>query len=153
MSNRFNVIQSHLCVDSPEPFSEKNVFEAIEFLKSECKKNKSKYVEGIKMYELKDDSDAFPQKTQEHKPMTKWEKFAKEKGIKPVKKTKRVWNEDTKAWEFRFGSNTIQNMKLREGIVEGKKSVNQLKREKKERVAKNKKQMLKNKERVTQSKK
>lgn len=80
--------------------------------------------------------------------MTRWEKFAKDKGIKSAKKGRRVWNEETKEWEYRYGSNSIQNQKLREGIVEGKKSVSQLKKEKKERAEKNKKAMLKNKERA-----
>ncbi|OQS53581.1 hypothetical protein EHP00_1375 [Ecytonucleospora hepatopenaei] len=148
MSSHFKIIQSHLCVDTDEMFAEKVLFDAITNVKNEIKKNKSKYIEGVKIFETKNDSDAFPTIAVENKPMTRWEKFAKDKGIKSAKKGRRVWNEETKEWEYRYGSNSIQNQKLREGIVEGKKSVSQLKKEKKERAEKNKKAMLKNKERA-----
>ena len=39
----------------------------------------------------------------EAKPLTKWEKFAKEKGIKNVKKSRKVYNEETKDFMPAFG--------------------------------------------------
>ena len=153
MENKeISIVQSYLGLSSNKELTDKTFKDAMNFLKEQIRMNTSKYIEGCKVFDLKNDTHLFPQLKQEHKPMTKWEKFSKEKGLKPAKKSRRVWNEETKTWEFRYGGNSIQNQKLREGIVEGKKSVNQLKREKKARVEKNKKNMLKNRERALQQK-
>jgi len=43
---------------------------------------------------------------------TRWEKFAKEKGIKHKKKSSRIWDETTKEWRPRWGMNRINDPKL-----------------------------------------
>jgi hypothetical protein len=39
----------------------------------------------------------------ESKPQTRWEKFAESKGIKKTKKSRKVWDDERKAWVPRFG--------------------------------------------------
>jgi len=44
--------------------------------------------------------------------MTKWEKFAQEKGIKKVKKRSRmIWSEEVKDWVPRWGRNSAKHIK------------------------------------------
>jgi hypothetical protein len=43
----------------------------------------------------------------EAKPLTKWEKFAKEKGIKKTKKSRKVYDEQTKEYLPAFGYKVI----------------------------------------------
>lgn len=46
------------------------------------------------------------------KVMTKWEKFAQEKGIKKVKKRSRmIWSEEVKDWVPRWGRNSAKHIK------------------------------------------
>ena len=37
------------------------------------------------------------------RPLTKWEQFAKEKGIKKKQRNTKVWDEETKSWKFSWG--------------------------------------------------
>ena len=39
----------------------------------------------------------------EPKPETRWEKFAKEKGIKKRKRERMIWDKDTESWRPRYG--------------------------------------------------
>ena len=43
------------------------------------------------------------------KPLTKWEKFAKAKGIQKKKKDKMVWDEDFGEWRRRWGYKKANN--------------------------------------------
>jgi len=43
------------------------------------------------------------------KPMTKWEKFAKEKGIKKRKRSKLVYDEQTDEWKRRHGYDRVKD--------------------------------------------
>ncbi|KAE8668526.1 Ribosome bioproteinsis regulatory protein-like protein [Hibiscus syriacus] len=45
------------------------------------------------------------------KPPTKWEEFAKKKGIKKRKKDKVVWDEQTSTWKRRFGYDRVNDDK------------------------------------------
>ena len=51
------------------------------------------------------------------KPMTKWESYAKEKGIQKKKKEKLVWDEVAKEWKPRFGYHGI-NQKKEQWMIE-----------------------------------
>eukprot|EP00808_Paulinella_micropora_P024818 g80492.t1 len=84
------------------------------------------------------------------KPPTKWEKFAKLKGIQKRKRSKMVFDEASGDWKRRYGYDKA-NDESKEWIVEAKPgddgSVDpwtQMKQDKKARVAKNQKQQLKN---------
>lgn len=46
------------------------------------------------------------------RPESKWEKFAKKKGIVKKKKDSLVWDEEEKKWKPRFGYRGINHMKL-----------------------------------------
>ena len=48
------------------------------------------------------------QRIPDPKPETKWEKFAKEKGIKKTKKERMVWNEQTQQFAPRFGYKRVK---------------------------------------------
>jgi len=85
------------------------------------------------------------------KPPTKWEKFAKSKGIQHRKKDKLVWDDTSKDWKPQYGYRSASNNKKTDWLVEvpdnadpnvdylGKK-----KEEKKEKIAKNEYQRLRN---------
>jgi regulator of ribosome biosynthesis len=47
----------------------------------------------------------------EPKPETRWEKFAKEKGIKKRKRERMVWDKDTESWRPRYGYKRDGEMK------------------------------------------
>jgi Uncharacterized protein involved in ribosome biogenesis len=55
---------------------------------------------------------AFPRhkKIPEAKALTRWEKFAKEKGIKKKKRGRLVWDEITKSWVPRHGRGSIKKI-------------------------------------------
>ena len=88
------------------------------------------------------------------RPPTKWEQFAKKKGIKKRKKDKLVYDEDAKEWRPRFGYRSKQNQE-KEWVVEAKgdeapdEAFMKRTHEKKERVAKNEYNRLKNIARAT----
>ena len=83
------------------------------------------------------------------KPLTKWEKYAKEKGIQKQKKSKLVWDDVVKEWVPRFGYKKAQAEVEKNWVMEYKEGSNQDPREKaieekRERVAKNELQRLRN---------
>lgn len=41
----------------------------------------------------------------EPKPLTRWEQYAKERGIKNTKRDRMVWDEKTDEWKPRYGAN------------------------------------------------
>lgn len=89
------------------------------------------------------------------RPPTKWEVFAKEKGITKRKKEKLVYDDITDTWKPRYGYNRIGAEKD-DWLIEMKDNEDpnvdkfeQKKEEKKERVAKNELQRLKNIARAT----
>ena len=54
------------------------------------------------------------------KPLTKWEKYAKQKGIQQRNKEKLVWNDEVKDWVPRWGFGAMNAAKRgKEGAVEG----------------------------------
>jgi len=84
------------------------------------------------------------------KPLTKWEEFRKKKGLRPAKKEKLVWDEASKEWKPRYGMNRINSEKdvwaipvpeTADPMVDQFKL---MKDKKKERVAKNEFQRLRN---------
>lgn len=84
------------------------------------------------------------------KPPTKWEQFAKEKGIQHKKKEKLVWDEVSKEWKPRFGYHGI-NQNSDQWVIEVPDNADpntdffdKQTEEKKERVAKNELQRLRN---------
>ncbi|CAG0903559.1 unnamed protein product [Cyprideis torosa] len=85
------------------------------------------------------------------RPLTKWEKFAKEKGIQKRKKSKLMWDEELKKWVPRFGyrRNAAQKQKewvleVPEGAPDTEDMFARRSEEKRERMAKNEYQRLKN---------
>ncbi|KAK8759696.1 hypothetical protein V5799_002672 [Amblyomma americanum] len=85
------------------------------------------------------------------KPLTRWAEFAKQKGIKPRKREKLVWDETIKDWRPRYGYKRAKVEKEKNWVVEipaGKDPMvdyhAELKKKKKERVAKNEYQRLRN---------
>lgn len=85
------------------------------------------------------------------KPPTKWELFAKEKGIKNKKKPKLVWDEYLKKWLPRYGYKKAQAEHNKDWIIEVPNSVDPMTDmfakksfDKNERVAKNELQRLGN---------
>ena len=66
------------------------------------------------LVELPTPSILFPRfRTLPEKPiMTRWEEFAKKKGIKKKKKRSRmVWSEEVKDWVPRYGGKSIKSIK------------------------------------------
>ncbi|KAJ6216206.1 hypothetical protein RDWZM_007363 [Blomia tropicalis] len=89
------------------------------------------------------------------KPPTKWEQYAKDKGIQKRKKEKLVWDETAKEWKPRFGYHGI-NQKKDQWMIEvpDQKDPNvdyfaEESEKKKERIAKNELQRLRNIARAT----
>lgn len=85
------------------------------------------------------------------KPETKWEKFAREKGIKKQKKETKVWDEASQSWKYTWGRKSIANdeewlMEHKEGAL-GKfeDPFLQKKSQKRERIENNEKKRLANK--------
>ena len=83
------------------------------------------------------------------KPLTKWEQYAKEKGIEKKKKSKLVWDDKVKEWIPRFGYKKAKAETEKNWLVEYKEGEDQDPREKmieekRERVAKNELQRLRN---------
>jgi len=92
------------------------------------------------------------------KPLTKWEKFAKEKGIAPKPKRDRMeFDEEKQEWVNRWGWNGknkdeenawIREVKPSEEVTNPGLEINHAKRARKERTLKNEKQRLKNVQRA-----
>ncbi|KAL6121308.1 hypothetical protein NUSPORA_01795 [Nucleospora cyclopteri] len=139
------IIQSYLSVSSNKEYSEENLRKMISELQKKIRTNNYSGKDGAKVYEIKEKTFEFPINVPSEKVKTKWQKFADQKGIKKKKKSRKEFCEETQQWEFKYGSKSIQNQKLRSGLIDGEKSINQLIKEKKERIDKNKKNMIKNK--------
>ena len=56
----------------------------------------------------------------EPKPETRWEKFAKEKGIKKRKRERMIWDKDTESWRPRYGYK--RNGELKDWVIPLKKT-------------------------------
>lgn len=85
------------------------------------------------------------------KPPTRWSEFAKQKGIKSRKREKLVWDETIKDWRPRYGYKRAQVEKQNNWVIEVPENKDpmvdyhaELKKKKKERVAKNEYQRLRN---------
>ncbi|PVD37920.1 hypothetical protein C0Q70_00522 [Pomacea canaliculata] len=84
------------------------------------------------------------------KPLTKWQQYAKLKGIKNTKKGRMLWDPEAKEWRPRWGYNRINSEKekwaieVKEGADAFEDPFAKLKKEKQERVAKNELQRLRN---------
>lgn len=114
---------------------------------SEIRKNQSTRKEADLVHETHENPYALPVSRSSEKSKTKWERFAETKNIKKRKRSKLVYSEEYKAWLPRWGAKSPQNLLIRGGITENS-SICQLKREKAEKVLKNKKNMLANKKRL-----
>mmetsp|Transcript_29199 Transcript_29199/g.38401 ORF Transcript_29199/g.38401 Transcript_29199/m.38401 type:complete len:341 (+) Transcript_29199:67-1089(+) len=90
------------------------------------------------------------------KPETKWQKFAREKGIKNKKRERLVWDEEWQEWRPRFGYKRagekidIPWIELKPGQENSEDPFSDLRAEKKARVAKNLLQNMRNKKRTQQ---
>eukprot|EP01094_Clydonella_sp_ATCC50884_P030089 TRINITY_DN9676_c0_g1_i1.p1 TRINITY_DN9676_c0_g1~~TRINITY_DN9676_c0_g1_i1.p1 ORF type:complete len:335 (-),score=141.21 TRINITY_DN9676_c0_g1_i1:49-1017(-) len=92
------------------------------------------------------------------KPLTKWERFAKAKGIQKRKKERMVWDEDFQEWRPRFGYKRANNpldkdnwiVELKEG--DDPDAFAKLARDKKERVKKQRKATLANRAKAAKTK-
>jgi regulator of ribosome biosynthesis len=83
------------------------------------------------------------------KPMTRWEKFAKEKGIKKTKKSRKVFDEETKEWIPAWGYQGANNKEdwvkeVPAGADPYEDQFEKAREEKVERVSKNKRQQQRN---------
>ncbi|KAI8052181.1 RRS1-domain-containing protein [Syncephalis plumigaleata] len=85
------------------------------------------------------------------KPLTKWEKFAKQKGIQKRKRDRMVLDEATGEYKPRWGYGRVEKDGLDDWAIEVKDSDDPLedqfakrRHEKKERIAKNKRQEMRN---------
>lgn len=84
------------------------------------------------------------------KPPTKWEQFAKKKGIQKKKRERMVWDEVAKEWKARFGHKRVNDiddkwlMEVPDQSDPYEDQFDKLTKEKKESVAKNELQRLRN---------
>jgi regulator of ribosome biosynthesis len=84
------------------------------------------------------------------KPETKWQKFAAEKGIAKRAKSKLVWDESSNEWKRRHGYDRVNDdsdtiiVNAKQGDGPDSDPFAEAKKAKQDRVAKNKKQQLKN---------
>ncbi|KAG0528200.1 hypothetical protein BDA96_06G298000 [Sorghum bicolor] len=79
------------------------------------------------------------------KPPTKWELFAKAKGITKRKKNKREWDEQTQSWKWTYGYNRVRCRSLKPNrLTPGVDPFAQRRDEKKKRVEKQEKNKLEN---------
>lgn len=85
------------------------------------------------------------------KPLTKWQQFAKEKGIQKKKKGKLSWDDQLKKWVPLYGFKKVKSQKDKEWVLEVPDNANPLEDQfakkieaKSERVAKNELQRLRN---------
>lgn len=117
---------------------------------AQIKNNKSSRINGTLAYELTITPYIFPKSVDEKKIETKWESFRQMKGIKKRKKTNLEYSEDAKKWLPKWGSKSISNQIMQGGVVQVEKSISKLKREKKERIAKNLKNRDANRRRAQQ---
>ncbi len=131
----------------------KEVFNLVKNMKTLIRKNASNMEEGIIIYQTEKSKYPIPTFCSVEHGETKWEKFCKIKGIKKRKRSRRVWCEETQQWEFKYGSSSVKNQKMRSGVVEideeeGKVgSLSKMRRDKQKRVMKNRKNQIANAQR------
>ncbi|GFT19852.1 ribosome biogenesis regulatory protein homolog [Nephila pilipes] len=119
---------------------------------SEILKLPSQYHEHVPVAKLPQPTTVIPREKPVPKPKaeTKWEKFAKDKGIKKTRRDRVVWDSTTKDWKPRFGYQSIKNKNadwIKEIPDNGDQNIDyfaKAKEEKKERIAKNEYQRLRN---------
>lgn len=111
------------------------------------RKNKSERINSELVHTLVPTDPELPLICSEEKTKTKWERFAEEKGIKKRRRPTQVYSEEYKAWLPRWGARSPQNLAIRGGVLEGA-SATKLRKEKAERIAKNKKNKAANKQRL-----
>lgn len=144
------IFQQHLLVIVDEHCQSINA-EAQKMLKgivADIKGNKSTRRNGDLIHEIKPTPFHLPKSVNVEKCKTKWQIFAESKGINNRKKSRMVYSEEMKQWLPRFGSRSIQNMKLQGGVVEVEQSISKLKKEKELRVKKNLKNREKNRKKL-----
>lgn len=85
------------------------------------------------------------------KPLTKWERFAKEKGIQKKKKSRTTWDDTLQKWVPTYGYRKVQAEKQKDWLIEVPQNVDpntdmfaEKAKTKKENVAKNEYQRLRN---------
>lgn len=85
------------------------------------------------------------------KPLTKWQQFAKEKGIQKKKKAKLSWDEQLKKWIPLYGFKRAKAQRDKDWVIEVPENANPFEDQfakkleaKSERVAKNELQRLRN---------
>uniref|UniRef100_UPI00358ECDED ribosome biogenesis regulatory protein homolog n=1 Tax=Myxine glutinosa TaxID=7769 RepID=UPI00358ECDED len=109
-------------------------------------------VDGVVVAQLPEGKTPIPREkpVPKAKPLTRWEQFAKLKGIKNRKKSMKVWDEQLKEWRPRWGYKRA-NDKERDWLVEVPDNADpyedqfaKLKSAKKERVARNEFNRLRN---------
>ncbi|XP_054714027.1 ribosome biogenesis regulatory protein homolog [Uloborus diversus] len=122
-----------------------------QLLLDEIFKLPSEYHEHVPVAKLPEATTIIPREKPlpKAKRLTKWEAFAKAKGIKHKKKEKLVWDEASKDWKPQYGYRGISNKSdwLIEVPANADPNVDyfgKVKDEKKERVAKNEYQRLRN---------
>lgn len=113
-------------------------------------------VEGERVLKMPEPKTILPRAKSVPKPKepTKWEKFAREKGIKSKSSKTRdnlVWDDAARKWVPRFGYNKVKNDEQKDWLIEIPDQADpnvdyfaKKKEDKKERVAKNKFQQLRN---------
>lgn len=113
-------------------------------------------VEGEKVLKMPEPTNVLPRAKPIPKPKepTKWERFARAKGIKSKSSKTRenkVWDDTTRKWVPRFGYNKVKNDEQKDWLIEIPDQADpnvdyfaKKKEDKKERVAKNKFQQLRN---------
>ncbi|KAK1806197.1 hypothetical protein P4O66_000085 [Electrophorus voltai] len=123
-----------------------------QLLINEIWKHPSERVEDVIVVKLPDPTTPLPREKPAPKPRppTKWEQFAKLKGIQKKKKTNLVWDEVNKEWRRRWGYKRA-NDNTKEWLIEVPESADpnedqfaKRKEAKKERVAKNEFNRLRN---------
>lgn len=141
------IVQQFLTVTTDEKIVSINnsAQEMIKELVNSIKKNKSTRVEGSLIFEISPSLYILPKSTNEEKERTKWENFAREKGIKRKKKSRMVFSEKFNKWLPRYGSRSEQNLILQGGVVEVEQSISKIMNEKRKRTKKNKENAEKNK--------
>lgn len=77
------------------------------------------YSSNLDEVNLPDAVTAFPRhkKIPEKKPMTRWEKFAKDKGIRKQKRGRMVYDEITKSWVPRYGKDSIKKIQDKTDVI------------------------------------
>ncbi|KAF8796964.1 ribosome biogenesis regulatory protein homolog [Argiope bruennichi] len=120
-------------------------------LLNEIFKLPSQYHEHVPVAKLPEPTSIIPREKPIPKPktMTKWEKFAKAKGIKKQKKEKLVFDESNKEWKPRYGYRGIKNKEdwvkeIPDNADPNEDYFGKAKEQKKERIAKNDYHRLRN---------